>query len=387
MADRDILIIMPFGGTEGNNSGSEEKYLTEKHCILDFKRIKYLVENKVKVIAKKGDEGSRITYNVEVYNETVGAISPGALRKIIEADILIALMTESNINVIFELAIRNLIGPNFIIITKGDSRAFLPVYLKDWACIRYDIPNDDDNKKILEELDKIADLGGITFSWDDGIIPSVLINTIDDKDNALIGSLQSTLQSLETSPPDLPAHFKEARAHIIKNADPGLILSEEIGWVTYIPYSVVRIKWKKKHSTLGYNPEDMIGEPVVYSLNDKYKQLFNYQVAGFPNPDSNDAITSNVLIENIEECIDHEHLVAFKDDQINAASKIIIKDQYGQAKVPLQFNDKHPTFPNKAYLPCMVGKRTVGNTSSPHAVFLLIAFVEDFFPVGENPNV
>ena len=82
---------------------------SERQAILDVMRIKYLVENKIDVLPQGRPAGRRISYDVNVFRARTGYIPEDGLTHIDTADVLLALITEQNVNVIYELAIRNLL--------------------------------------------------------------------------------------------------------------------------------------------------------------------------------------------------------------------------------------------------------------------------------------
>src|SRR5262245_19778626 len=102
MATREVVVATPVGG-----EGERE----HRKAILNFSRLKYIIENKCEVVpvALSGQgttAGSRVDYVVKVAQTGFDNIPGKSLRMIRDADILIALLSERNQNVAYELGYR-----------------------------------------------------------------------------------------------------------------------------------------------------------------------------------------------------------------------------------------------------------------------------------------
>ncbi|MDH3671469.1 MAG: hypothetical protein OES46_09930 [Gammaproteobacteria bacterium] len=365
---RNVVVIMPFGSENG----------TERQSILDLMRIKYIIEKVARVIPEGGvPNGPTIEYDVNIFREPVGRVPEGAVDTLATADVLIALLTARNVNVIYELAIRNLLKDEPILILQGKPSDVLPVYLQEMAYIQYD---HDDSAMVIDQIKRIGEDTFPALTWKKpDQIPDALKQAIDASDY-LIPELQDALQKLEDNP-QRPPHF--LRKHVI-DLDPGRVLHS---WSTYTPFSVLRIKWLRKRHRSRYDPADMIGEPMVYAANKDYLDMFDLKVYPFPDPDGENALTIADMIERLADYVEPKHYENFIDDQKHLTEKIIFNDRVGQAVVPIQFNNRHPIFAEEVYLPTLLGKRVVGSARSPHTVFLAIAFVKDFEPISDEELV
>jgi hypothetical protein len=96
---RNVLVITSFGGGD---------QATVRKSILEFMRIKYIIERKIEVYHRHNDPLSRLNYNVTVFKAEIGAIPSNAIDRIAGTDIVVALITEKNVNVVYELAVRNI---------------------------------------------------------------------------------------------------------------------------------------------------------------------------------------------------------------------------------------------------------------------------------------
>lgn len=156
-------------------------------------------------------------------------------------------------------------------------------------------------------------------------------------------------------------------------------------WSTYIPCSVVRLRWKKKSDELEYKIEDLEQEPVVYGINPAFARLYNFNFNDFPHPDGKKPLTSARIMERLSKYMDPLHLEKLKADQAEVGRKIIFEGIETDAAVPLQFNENHPYYPNSAFLPCLVCKNVDGEESGPHEVYLLVTYIHNFWPI-DHPN-
>jgi hypothetical protein len=94
-------------------------------------------------------------------------------------------------------------------------------------------------------------------------------------------------------------------------------------------------------------------------------------------------LTQKKLLGRITRFLKEGNIEAFSQDQERLGKTIILGDGFDQAEVPLETTADHPRdgHKNKVFLPCMIGKRTVGdNTEAPHMTYLMIAFIQDFWP-------
>ena len=74
-------------------------------------------------------------------------------------------------------------------------------------------------------------------------------------------------------------------------------------------------------------------------------------------------------------CVFWESAVA---DQTELEQRIVYGDYNGVAKIPIRFNSNHPDerFRNRAYLPCSVLKKKIGNPDMTHYLYLLVMFYD-----------
>lgn len=159
-------------------------------------------------------------------------------------------------------------------------------------------------------------------------------------------------------------------------------------WMTYLPCSVVRIRWHKKTGFMRYVPEDMDGEPVIYAINEPFSKLYVFKHQEFPKPDGPKPLTKEKLLRRLEEkgYMQSEYIEKVFQDQEEIGRAIIFEGRDGYAQAPLQFTDEHPYYPNESFLPCLVFKQVVGSESGNHETYLFIMYVRDFWPFDDPQN-
>lgn len=359
---REVVVIMSFGGGDPNE---------ERELILHFMRIKHILENYAQHEATP--ESIAVHYRVSVAYTLVGAFSEESLEKIVEADILIALITGVNVNVIFELAVRNLMKTETVLVVNGDPQTLLPYALQTMAAIPYDNPK---FKGVHDTISNIAaNKEAYPLSWSEvEEIPDKLKVAIRDEDKALMKAFSRVLFRLETDPPDRPPVLRK----YIEDFSPENVLGS---WITFVPWSVVRIHWRKRYRKNQYRVEDMLEEPIVCTANEPFKQLFDLQDIPQSNKTNQERLTSADLLNHVKDYVDSDHMEKFIADQQRLTQRVVFEERNATATVPLQFNARHESFKNRVFLPCLVGSRTEGSTHVPHTTYLLVVYIEDFWPI------
>src|SRR6478736_4128478 len=113
MSTRNVVVAMPLG-----RPGAERR-----KAILNFGRLKYIIEEKLQVIpVGSRTTEMRVAYDVVVARVVMdGAIPRNALSQISNADILIALLSELNPTVAYELGYRRASASKMAVILMADS--------------------------------------------------------------------------------------------------------------------------------------------------------------------------------------------------------------------------------------------------------------------------
>lgn len=352
--NKKIAVMMPFGGVDRTHS---------RHSVLDFMRIKYLIEQRIAVTDRSGQ--NEVRYSVNAHNLNVGDIAENVITAIAEADILIGVLSEKNINVVYELAVRNLLKDEMLLLVKGDPDELVPIYLKQWANIRLD---QYDAQDVLDQIDALAKAPAPRLDLRSPV-PSDLIQIIDQQDGSLRSQLENALGQLEIAAPKRPDYI----LNLAKYLDPGRMLS---AWTTYYPYSVVRIKWDKKSNRMSYAPADLNGSAVVYSANEEFLMLYNVATR-LPDPDGPQALTGADLLAGVDHAGIVDNLEEFNRDNARVTDTIVFGDGFAWSRVPLRLNQNHPVaqYRKTAYLPTMTGKRIIGDPERPHTAYYLIIYI------------
>lgn len=370
LVTKKVVVITPFGGRETTS---------QRRCILDVMRIKYIIENKVDILNRELD--AQVQYEVSVCRARVGEISGRAFRDIAESDIVVALLTEKNVNVVYELAVRNLMKPEYLLIIKGSSKDVLPIYLRDMNYIPYEMDDDDDAAGIQAWIESTSQSSIPRLSWLKLDVPEALAEAVDQYDQRLVLEIQQALLDLEEKPATWPQHMFD----LAEEMQPAGLLK---GWTSYSPTSVVRINWSGKSGGDKYKKEDMMGAPVVCAMNPHFADLYDLNYQSFDPDDKDNAWTAKRLLRSVKAYMEQRYMELFLEDQDNVFDRIVFEDKTGQASVPLQFNAGHPSsqFRDKVFLPCIIGKRTVGSPDKPHTTYLLVSYIQDFWPIGHPDN-
>lgn len=358
---KQVAVMMPFGGDDETR---------KRRLVLEFMRLRHLIENKTTVVNEKIQK--RIRYKCMAFRARVGDIPRDGMRIVAKADILIGLVSERNVNVIYELAVRNLLKDEMFLILKGKREQLLPVYLRNMPALPYD---GGSNSAVANLMDDVSVDEQILLDFEDDI-PSKLRKEIDKCDARFLKELNKTLNTIENKCPKRQTYILD----LVQDLDPGLLLGT---WATYTPYSIVQIRWKEKTGDGVYVLDDMDGPPLVYSGDDQFRYMFNMVEPEIPDPNGPNPLTQEELLKRIAPFLRKGNVEAFIRDQQRLLKSIILGNGFDQAQVPLEIAADHPRdgYKNKVLLPCMVGKRTVGdNTSAPHTTYLLIVFIEDFWP-------
>jgi len=361
--EKNVAVMMSFGKSDR---------IKERRSILEFLRIKENIEKHLNIPGCGASPDAQIKYKVNHAMTDVGDIREPALRAIYEADVLIALINEKNANVIYELAVRNLLRGTLVLLVDGDPwpEDFLPIYLKTMGHIRYDLAT---KKEVKEYLDKLAKdpLLNLTF---DAPIPSEMASVIAARDEELRERLCEAFIKIETNPNAPPGGIS-----LVQELDPGRNLAS---WRAFYPYNCVRVRWNRMANlTLKrYSMDDIDGPPIVYTANSEFFDMINYGKSQEEYNAGENPLDMGSVQELLSKSdfIDAPDFKAWKDDQDRLLAEIVLRNSYARAIVPLRLNEKHPReqYRNKSLLPTLVAMRTVGKPQRPHATYFLIVFVE-----------
>lgn len=363
---KTVLIIMPFGGED------EEK---RRRYILKFKRLKYLTENLRVDLVRQNAPSIEVQFSASVFLTHVGDIASVNIQAIKDADILFCLISESNATVTYELAVRNLLRDELVIFVEGEQTELLPFYLRQMAHIVDSAKVNNEVNNVIEEIVKNKTIG---LSFDDAYpFPNPLKVAIDRSDEKLRDEIGNALKTVLIKRPRRQHYIID----IMREFDPEYLLSNG-NTVTYVPASVLRIRWNAKSGPYGsYSKDDQDGDPVVCDYNGDFLKLYNYWIPSrSPGWESDSPLTLEYLLEGLKTrgIVETDDFEKFAADQYRLTDEIIFGDSFGNAEVPLRLNDRHavPEYRKKAYLPVLVTKRIVGQVHRPHTMYLLVVYID-----------
>lgn len=355
MRTHKVVVMMPFGG---------ETRETKRRAILEYLRLKYILSKKTAGLPNGCD------YDVRVVSLQSGNIQVEAVQEVLRADLSVCLLSEENVNVAFELAVRCLRDVP-ILIVKSNAERLVPVYLKQYASINYDTPGE-----VQRQMEVLA-AGEFPFLDWDGEIPPGLAEAIDAHDRALIESLktalhQSARERAQRSPIKnlmLSYAAEEAVADLVKK---GLYQR----WETYSPCSTVEIRWKTQSEQGRYKADDVEAGPSVIDYNTAFSELYNFTE---PRAHGNGKLTLASLLDRLQPFVEPESFAAFEEDQKHLTDEIVFKGGYAQTRAALRITEDHPRpgMRNRLFLPCLVAKDTVAvDRQAPHSVYLIIQYTD-----------
>lgn len=376
---KNVLILMPFqsGSTDG-----------EKTSHLQKTRIKYIVEDLIN-IRSRTYPGSFIQYKANIVNTGVGDIETIVEQQFEKTDLFIALLSKSNVNVIFEVAILNVLQQNLVLLMDSDIKSQnIPIYLKGYAFINFYAG--DGGKAIkgaiegLSHDQKYKIYGDDKYSNDQEID---FIKKIDEQDGRLVEILQESIYKYENGEVAPPLSFRK----LVRDVHPSNALST---WNTLIPMCVLKAKWKPtKDGSSEYDGIDsLIEDPHVTTCNSYFVRILGSAIDK-PNDfiEAHHKLTAEKQLKMFSKYVSKKNYAAFLEDQGEVFQKLFIQDLPAKATVPLEFKSgrhEHPDseFNGKVYLPILISKKVVGIRSSPHTTYYVIAYVEDFLPFDENEH-
>jgi nucleoside 2-deoxyribosyltransferase len=345
MTRRKVVVAMPYG-----EAGAEYR-----KAILNFSRLKYIIQEKCQVVPPgPGAAGMRVAYDVEIAKTATDQISRRALEKIRSADILIALLSERNQTVAYELGYYRRGRERTVILMVDEANDVLPVYEKSFA---YQVWKQDE---VLNEIDSIAGRNFPPLDDFDVVIPGGLKDVIDARDNGLITNLQLALQEIEQDFGSVwfPDAVEMLRGILIKRID------------RFYPFSVVEVRFSKRG--------EFDDPPLkVVDFDDDFSRLYGY--GGIDAARQDTPHTFERLLARIKKYSDPDDWEEFLQDQ-NTLVNAVKDYTFARASVPIRFNSSHPyeQFRNKSFLPAMTAQVADDDSDrdGPHRNYLLIAYIE-----------
>ena len=350
MSTRNVVVAMPFG------RGDAER----RKAILNFNRLKYIIENKCQVVpAGSSTTGTRVAYDVDVAKTAMDKIPENALNQIYKADILIALLSEHNPTVAYELGYRR--ARERTVILMVDSQDDVPIHER---AVAYQSWRQDE---VLAEIDDIAGKNYPPLADFQVDMPGALKDVIDARDDGLKRGLELALQEIEND-------------FVVLSPDPVQklrgMLSDAI--TRFYPFSLVEVRFSKKSEF-----EDPKAPAKIVDFDEEFSRLYGY--AGRNAARQDQPLTLDRLLDRIKRFSDTDDWDKFLQEQVTLTETVIKNYGFALATVPIRINSSHPhsQFKCKSLLPCMCAQVTDGNSNGPHRMYLLIVYIE--VPNGTAP--
>lgn len=360
MITKKVIVLMSFGGSGEGESERERAETLRQYYILQFKRLKYHIEN---ITLHPNEPRAMVKFEVSVFETFGGEIPRRALQAIKDSDIVLGYISERNVNVIYELAVRNLLRDELVVVKEGP-KSLIPIYLQTYGYVVSD-PESDVNAKIRATAAGPGYQGYAAF--EDGELPRDLRDYIDRNDADQFKQLKAAMTTMVDNPPRRPEFVKQ----IMDEYDPTLMITNSI---VYYPMSMVMIKFgPKADPRADYTTDDILGDDVyVCDWNGRFEHIYGLE----PDPSETTLWPGKMLVGKIQRYMDPDDFEAFQEDQRLLAERIILGKSFGVANVPLRFNDSHPLLPGHAFLPCVILKRRVGMVDRPHFLYFLVVYFD-----------
>lgn len=391
---RTIAVMMPFGGSDVR---------LQRFYKLHFNRIrenievleeeeKARIEKKHKIeVNPERDESDlidqqgpavgleradlAIDYHVEPFYTSVHSVPLEGLKAIVDADILVALVSGHNINVIYEIGIRQVVKGDTVLLVEGDANHELPVYLRHQGYIAYETPDPTVVGKAIQALCEIEFPSLITadFGEQNEAITGIMRSLIRDHDTDLRKKIGEALKEIEFSVPADPPEI----AQLFRSVDPSRIVGV---WDAYFPYCVTRVKWRHRSMEEAYAEDDLDEKPVVCSANRAFENLFDIaRAGGIPDPDSSHRVTLSSLIYRLR---DKGYMKPATYDRFAAEQRrlydvLLFRCETDWATTPLVLDGEHfhPYYHRAEFIPAAIAKWTIGDVGGPHEDYYLVGFI------------
>ena len=178
---KKIIILMPF---EGEDTTKNQLFK------LIYQRLKHIIEKRINNDAKNPvtSRNKRCKFTVNVFLATTGDnIKDDALRTIRDCDIAIGFVCDTNVTVVYELAVRNLLRAELILILDGEE-TLLPFYLRKYAYIIPTYPWSKD-EFLIRQAGKESPQAVTNFN--DGDTPDLLKAYSDENDRDIQNGIRS----------------------------------------------------------------------------------------------------------------------------------------------------------------------------------------------------
>jgi len=357
---RSVVIMTSFGGRSAEG---------RRLAVIQFLRIRFLIENHLQVRTRRaaGVSEELVSYEVSAVYCSQGEIQPRVLRHLREADVVLGLLTASNPNVIYELAVRSILRDEMVLVTAEDVE--LPMYFNCTATIPLCDAQHESHANLERDLGALASSENppLSFNSDDSI-PDAIRRIVDYYD--AVGPLRSRLQAAFQEIEDGQVRRQQFAWEVMRKLEPSELAGS---WIQYYPSSVIQVEWSGRSGPYGhYLPRDVVGEAHVCSCNRRFLDLYN--IAELPaNPH---ILTRQFLLDRLRGRVSDGDLDLYDKDQQRLVQQIVFENSIAYAEVPIRFEPNVPNFAGLCFKPILVGRTIVGAESRNHRMYLHVIYIE-----------
>ena len=387
---KNITVVMPYEGDAGHDDDADTpKRQSNRLYKLIYWRFKHIIESKINYIMGKGPgaprnpnpvrrHGKPCQFNVSAVVTRRNAKLLDVMGPITSSDIAVGFVTHTNetvvsLTLIYELAVRQLLRSALVLVIDGVADELRPQFMSSlkevvvtpsWMedqTLRnlakdYPLRPLDDFEPGDADKEAWRRLEGISDSFDDGVTRELrrAIQAMMDGENP---------QSDEVR-------------HLMRELDPEYMVSTAS---VFYPAQIVKISWAER-------PRDARGRPVprddshiigisMCDWNQPFLDLFNLDAN---TAEQEGTVGDDDIVAFLKEHMDPDDYERYLEDQNRLWKLIVLGPQAGVAAEPIIFNSTHPNpnLRNRAFLPCCVLKKRMGDPAQEHFIYLLVVFFD-----------
>jgi hypothetical protein len=156
---------------------------------------------------------------------------------------------------------------------------------------------------------------------------------------------------------------------------------------TLIPFSKVKFVLDPSNNSHFKQLAEVDDAVQVVEMNDLCLKLYTLNKNEFSF--GSNKWSAHQLIERLRELnlVAEGNIEKLIEDQTRVIDELLLKSYpQSEAVIPLQFNNRHPYFPNQCFLPVIANSRIESHANRRQEAHLLIAYVKDFWPADHEEN-
>ena len=383
-----ITVLMPSRPSSADDGGSKDRVITDfneageepltkrRLCILKFKEIEYIITQRIRALTTQVAQHPPVVNRLTVDHLVTGSsLKEGNQERVKNSDIIIAYIGNSDVfgdsvNIIYEMALRNVLRPELILLGELESEEVLNervgFYLSQYTLVNAEWSRDDE--VFQTELKLAKDTQHYALDDYDCPIPELLRMTIDKgAAQQLEDKLKTNITNVIKDPPN-----PEFLTKFIEQLDPQKLVSTS---TCYLPSSVVRVTFEAQVQGKNHYTPDQLIELTVCDYNEDFENIYGFRKQ---SNDKNFRVDDEFLFAQLEKFINPVDLEEFGKDQEILFESIVYRPGVGMASVPLRINERHPlpAYRNKEYLPITILRKSIGDPRLVHSYLLLVVYAQ-----------